>query len=66
MLTKTIGLLTAPNNFLKIYISKRTLTLNFVLTKPYNNNNKIKINFTRRNAQAFFSSNKKMLGTRKK
>jgi hypothetical protein len=48
-----IGLLIAAYDFLEIYIFKQILTLNFTLTKPYNNN-KIKITFTRCNARVFF------------
>ena len=33
--------------------------MNFILTKPYNNN-KIKIDFTRYNARALFLVNKKL------
>ena len=47
-------LLIAAHDFLK-EIFKRILTVNFTLTKLYNNN-KVKITFTRYNARAFFSN----------
>jgi len=40
------------------FISKRTLTVNFILTKPYNNN-EIKIDFTHYDARVIFLDTKK-------
>ncbi len=48
-----IGLLIVAHDFLDKYISKQILIVNFILTKPYNNN-RIKIVFTRCNARVFF------------
>mgnify|MGYP003702898493 CR=1 FL=1 len=48
-----IGLLIAAYDFLKKYISKQILIVNFTLIKPYNNN-KIKITLIRYNAWVFF------------
>lgn len=49
-----IELLIVVHDFIKIYIFKQILILNFILTKLYNNNNIIRIAFTRCNAWAFF------------
>ena len=46
-------ILIVTHNFFKKYIFKQIPTLNFTLTRPYNNN-KIKIDFSRCNAHTFF------------
>ena len=48
-----IELLIAVHDFLENNISKQILTVNFTLTRPYNNN-KIKIAFTLCNDGQFF------------
>ena len=63
-----VGLLIAAHDFLKKK-SKRIPIVNFISSKPYNNN-KIKITFTRCNARVFFlvkkCMNNRLIGLQKK